>query len=377
MEAILAMAEEFIRPSAMPQIASCAGSAILQAATVLQRGRTAPSDVADIGTAVHYRVQRGVGYWLFGDEWGEAIAKTCNDAVKEGMDPWSVHCVQITLEFYRDLIDQYAIEKENVLVEHRLDMERFGFRNRHGTADLVLVIPFRLVIIVDLKAGFLDQGEASEHDQLSVYAMAGAATFKAKEVQAIIFQPRAERLNRASAATFDAAALASTAGWCQQITSDARNPEAELTPSYKACTYCKALTTCPAAREYAMKVKDILEDPIGPTTPDEWGDFISRAKVAEKLGEGGVDQGKTHLRAGGTATGWQMVPQVKTSLPTRPVIEDAIKNQYLGTIIPALKVGITELKKCIGKKQVDERFASVMETTETDMLKPDRAGNGN
>lgn len=302
-------ADAFIRPSNIARLAACPGAAQMSAAFVNLYGQPEESGEASIGTRVHAFAAMGVGLWRDSDEhggviqWGEAIAMACNAAAKDGMDHWSVWCVQATLEFYRDLIAEHQIDPENVLPEHALDMDAFGFR-RKGTSDLVLVVPFELVVIVDLKAGFLDQGDAEDHDQMMVYALAASATFQAKKIITYLWQPRVEKAKRATAAAHDASSLAANADWTRSIIDAARSPTAELRPGYEQCRYCPCLTRCPSAKEWIMNVLESVAALGAPMDPDAWGELAAAAKIAERLGKDAKEQVKEHLLKGGAATGW-------------------------------------------------------------------------
>jgi hypothetical protein len=308
---LLELAEAQRRPSNIGRISLCNGQPIMAAACIAEDGQPKAAPEADLGTAVHGWVHKGVLWWRDGDgkggeiQWGEAIAMACDAAAAEGMDSWSVHCIQLTLEFYRDLIKKYNIEREHVLVEHQLDMASTGFR-RKGTVDLALVIPYKLLIVVDLKAGFVDQGEAADHDQLSVYSAAGAETFKTEKVIVWIYQPREKPANRASAAEFDADTLRATTAWSRDVLERSRKPNAELRAGFTQCATCPALRRCPVAKAYIMDTQEALAVLGAPTTPEAWGEAIGGAKLAEKWGEQWKEAGKAHLMNGGQAMGFKL-----------------------------------------------------------------------
>lgn len=304
-ESILTLAESFRRPSNIGRIAECNGQPLMAAAVVAEDGQAPAAPEANLGNVVHAAVCDGVQLWKGGMEWGDAIARVCTDAAASGMDSWSVHCIQATLEFYRDLIVKYGIEVDNVLPEHRLDMESTGFK-RKGTTDLALVIPYELLVIVDLKAGFVDQGDAEDHDQMAVYSAAGAETFKVKKVIVWLWQPRAERDRRATAAEFDAATLRDTTTWSLAVLYRSRQPTAELRAGFNQCSTCPALRRCPAAKEFIVNAQEALAVLGAPTDPDSWGDAIGAAKLAEKWAETWKDAGKAHLQTGGAATGFKL-----------------------------------------------------------------------
>lgn len=268
-DTILALAEAQRRPSNIGRISLCSGQPIMAAAVIAEDGQPKSAPEADLGNEVHKGVQDGVGYAeaLTDWNWTAAANMVCDKAAARGMDSWSVYCIRSTLEFYESLVRKYQIDHDNILVEHQLDMASTGF-NRKGTADLVLIVPFKHVIICDLKAGFVDQGEAADHDQLSVYAAAAAETFKVKKVTVWIWQPRESPANRASAAEFDADTLRATTAWSRDVLERSRNPKASLTAGFTQCATCAALRRCPAARKYIMDAQEALAAIGDPATPE-------------------------------------------------------------------------------------------------------------
>lgn len=306
-DTIITLAEAHRRPSNIGRIAACNGQPFMAAACIAEDGQPKSAPEADLGNEVHQAVCDGVGYaHAFTDgDWTAAANIACDKAAARGMDSWSVYCIRTTLEFYASLVKKYEIEPENILAEHPLDMASTGF-NRKGTSDLVLVIPFELVVIVDLKAGFVDQGEAEDHDQMAVYAASAAETFKAKKVIVWLWQPREKPANRASAAEFDADTLRATTAWSRDVLARSRNPKASLCAGFTQCATCPAMRRCPVARKFLMDVQEALAVLGTPTTPEAWGEAIGAAKLAEKWGETWKEAGKAHLMNGGHAIGFKL-----------------------------------------------------------------------
>jgi hypothetical protein len=294
---------DFIRPSSLHAIALCPGRPTMEAAYINAYGEPESSTEASMGHKSHAFAAEGILNWREGQEWGDAIAKACNEAAAAGLDHWTVWCIQSCLEFARDLIAQHQIEPVNVLVEHALEMGPMGM-DRAGTADLVLVDPFKKVIVVDWKYCFLDQGDATDHDQLQCYAAAAAATFKVSDVLVYLYVPRAEKGRRATGAKFDAATLNTNAAWTRSVVSAATAPNPPLAPSYDACLYCRALTRCAAAKEMLMDTLEALAAIGSPTDSNAWGELAAAAKIGEKFGSDAKDLVKDHIMKGGTATGW-------------------------------------------------------------------------
>lgn len=307
MAALIELAERFRRPSNIARLAACPSAAIMSALVLELDGEAPAAPEANLGNEVHAAVQEGVGYALTvtGGDWTAAANMACDKAAARGMDGWSVSCIRATLDFYHQLIVKYEIEQENVLAEHTLDMAATGFQ-RKGTSDLVLVVPFKLVVIVDLKAGFVDQGDAEDHDQMATYAAAAAETFKVKKVITYLWQPRAERDRRATCATFDAAALHDTTTWAMAVLWRSRQPDARLCPGFAQCSTCPALRRCPAAKDFIVNAQEAIALIGAPTSAASWGEALGAAKLAEKWAEAWKDAGKAHLVAGGEADGFKL-----------------------------------------------------------------------
>ncbi len=304
--------DRYIRPSNLAAIALCPARPTMESAVVEAEGEPASSEVADLGTDLHARSQRAIDSWKLCQEtgergalWGDAISLECSEATEAGIDSWSVFCLQKALEFVRDLIEKHDIHPDNVLTEHRLDMASLGF-TQGGTADVVLVVPGKLVIVADFKYGFIDQGDADENDQTQAYAAAAAEMFQCDRVEVYLVQPRAEKPYRFTGATYDADTLRANRAWTAAVIRRARDPNPELEPGYSQCLYCKALLRCPSSKEFVMRAQEALELIGPPSDADAWGDLAGAAKLALKWGDDAKDRVKAHVVAGGSATGWKL-----------------------------------------------------------------------
>jgi hypothetical protein len=297
---------DFIRPSSLHAASLCAGRPTMEAAYVNAYGEPDSSPEASMGTRAHDITAQALEWWRDSPQappWPDVIAYARGLAAADHMDTWTTWCIQACIEFARDLIEKHGVAPANVLIEHPLDMAGVGM-SKPGTADLVLVVPFERVIITDWKFTFLDQGEATDHDQLQAYGTAGAATFRAHDVLVYLFQPRAEKAHRASGARFDGAALKANTEWTRAVVARCLQPNPTLAASYDACLYCRALTRCAAATEFIMQTHDALELIGKPTDAAAWGQLAAAAKIAEHFADNGKSLVKEHLIAGGTADGW-------------------------------------------------------------------------
>ncbi len=310
--------DDFIRPSSTDENALCAGRPRMQVRVCQTIGAPPDAAEAELGTSAHHWGDAGINL-LIHDE-NMDLRETVSDiepalhALREAhekedkdyqLDSWTWHCVEQYVRYVHALIVKHDIAPENVLTEEKLDMSDLGFVNK-GTADCILVIPFKLVIPIDAKFGFVDQGDAVEHGQIAAYGAAAALRFRLDRAEVHIAQPRAEKANRYTAASFDEATLKQSAAWIRSVNAACREPNPELTPGFTQCSNCKALRLCPAAKEHIVRVLDAYENLGAPSDPNEWGELIGAAKLAEKRAEQVKDLGKAHLVAGGAATGFKL-----------------------------------------------------------------------
>jgi hypothetical protein len=268
-------------------------------------GEPVASEVADLGHDLHARAQIAIEAVVGGLGWDEPIEQACESALADGVDSWSIYCLRYSLGIVRELAVKYGIELDNILTEHSLDMASLGF-TQNGTADVILVIPGDLVVVIDFKYGFVDQGDAADHDQIATYAAAAAETFNAKRVIVALIQPRAEKPNRITQASFDAESLRKNRAWTQAVINLARAENPPLSAGYEQCKFCRALARCPEARKKIMDAKEALEVIGAPLNADGFGELADSAKLADKFAEVGKDMAKERLLSGAPVTGWKL-----------------------------------------------------------------------
>jgi hypothetical protein len=286
--------DAFIRPSALEAISLCPGRPTMEAAVLAAYGKPPDADDAALGTLVH------------------ALAASLLQGLPEpeecaALNGWDRHCAGLYVDFVRDLAVARGIDADNILVEHHLDGAGLGLVNG-GTADCVLVDPFKRVIVIDLKSGMNDQGEAADHDQLSAYAIMAASSFKVDTVEVHIFQPRAEKHLRHSSAKYTTESLTANITWIRSVTDGARESDTEVHASLTACEHCKALPHCAEARRLVMQTSEALKLMGAPTDPVAWGEKIAAGKIGGALDEAIKDIAKPYLEAGGIADGFVLQP---------------------------------------------------------------------
>lgn len=355
--------DKYIRPSSLGPLSLCSGRAQMEARVVELDGEPVASEVADLGHDLHARSQQVIdAIAKDGCDWGEAIAYGCDIGVRNGVDSWSVYCLKFSLETVRDLVAKHGIELDNILTEHSLDMASLGF-TQNGTADVILVVPGDLVVVIDYKFGFCDQGDAADHDQIQAYAAAAAETFTAKRVIVVLVQPRAEKPNRITQASFDAYALRANRAWTQSVINLARAENPLLTAGYEQCKFCRALTRCPEAKERIMNAKEALETLGKPLDDDGFGELADSAKLADKFAETGKDLAKDRLLAGGGVTGWRLGnPRAVRTVADVPAAIQKLEEAGLGTeAMEAVSMSVSKLSPAavaVIESHVTEKLSS-------------------
>lgn len=361
-----------IRPSSLKRCSLCPGSERLCESA---RAVLAPVERAmtETGTDCHEIVAIGLRYAT--QETGEprpAILplSDVNDYLTKAIDMrwptlsgWDRWAILRCLIFAYEKIEEHGVTPENILIEHRLDGAEFGME-KGGTADLVLVIPFNLVIVIDWKFGVIEQDPAETNDQLAGYSIMAARTFTAQAVQVFIIQPKLERDRRETGARYDAATLKTTEAWVRAVCANAQAEDALLVAGYEQCHYCDALLLCQVAREFIMRAIEALTLFGLPADPAGWSDLIGAVKLAERFAEEGKAAAKDYLEKGGRASGWKLRPggSVSSIKQTLTAYRIARERGMEATFIAACSVKLGELKAALGPDTTDALFGALIET---------------
>ena len=309
--------EKYIRPSTLRQISLCPGSPTMQAAVVLGYGEAQEADMARIGTVMHEICENAVNGWVLNlMSWDEALFRADVDALSHGLNKYDRWCVEYAIKEVAKLIDYYGIEKINVRTEQTIPMHKLGM-DRTGSADVVLIMPMEFVVIIDYKFGFIDQGNPATHDQTAAYAAAASDVYMLPKVVCHLIQPRAEAEYRnPPAATYDAQALDHATRWTKATTDMCRTEDPKLFAGYEQCCYCRALGQCKQAENFIMKTLEAVALIGWPTDPNEAGEAVEAAKLAELRAEEVKELAKKHIAQGGEVTGFKLGSTRKTKMLT-------------------------------------------------------------
>ena len=124
----------------------------------------------------------------------------------------------------------------------------------HGTADLLVVEPFRRALVVDWKFTRSRQDPAQYNRQLWAYAAAASQIYQAPQVDVALVCAYYDNADDVSRRTFYAADLRNIAARLREIVAAAIVPWAPLRPSQSACQYCLAAPHCPALLGRAQQI---------------------------------------------------------------------------------------------------------------------------
>ena len=289
------------RPSSLAADALCPARPRMQSAVLAAFGEGEDAAVATLGSRCDAVTCAAVVLASVGNLTG---AVETIEAAQDlsSFDRW---LCRMAMDETLRLINQHGITPDNVLPQHYLDMTDLDMPNG-GTADMILVDPGRLVIVIDYKAGWLDQGTAETHAQLAAYGYAAHQTFRTQEVQVYLCQPRQDRDRRMTGARFRRDAVENVAAWTKAVVRRTRVENPEVVPGYNQCLRCKALTRCKAARTWFMNLKECLDAVGSPDDIDGWDNLMDAAKIATEFGDRGKEEGRAHLQAGGIMKRWKL-----------------------------------------------------------------------
>jgi hypothetical protein len=157
------------------------------------------------------------------------------------------------VEDYAQLVLKYA-EGGQLLVEQRVDFSPvIGVPDSFGTSDAIIIKGDELIVI-DLKYGMGVQVDASENEQLQLYALGALNDYDMladfSVVTMVIHQPRKNHVSEWSIPVQDLRAFGRKAAAAAQIVLDAPlSPLGNLAPGEKQCQWCKAKAVCPALKD--------------------------------------------------------------------------------------------------------------------------------
>ncbi len=249
-----------------------------------------------------------------------------------------------------------------VLVETRLDLTSIHPAIGFGTADIILLEPFMMAHLIDLKFTYKDPPPARENPQTATYAVGVMDAYNVQSVQTHLVLAH---FGRASDYIFASHELEDVRLRMRAVAECASMPWAPLRPSIKACTYCKAVMTCPEA---LLCGKDgiVNAEKAEALSSNEAGNLLRtlapvdtllkalRAKLYMALNNGQAVEG-WQLELGKTTRGWSESVNVDQLVALAKELDKPAQVTRTEIISPA------QLEKLWGKsKPVREKLESLI-----------------
>jgi hypothetical protein len=215
---------------------------------------------------------------------------------------------------YAKLVREYA-EGGMLLVEKRVDFSPvINVPDSFGTSDAIIIKGDEL-IVVDLKYGMGVKVDATENEQLQLYALGALNDFGIlsdfKMVTMVIHQPR---LNHVSEWTVPVEMLRAFGEDARLSAVEVLGHEApRLEAGEKQCRFCKAKATCPALNDSVSlatagvaTVADFAEF-LPALAEDELSTAMSRVELVEQWCKGIRAEVERRLLAGTSVEGYKLV----------------------------------------------------------------------
>ena len=320
-------------PSSAARWMTCPGSVRLCASVP-----DSTSDYAAEGTAAHELAEA----ILRGADGAALVGKQASNGVE-----WTAEMLEDVTHYTTLVQSLAALPQAALFVEQTLPIDAWTGEvyedgaPASGTADAVILLPGEL-IVVDLKYGRGVEVEASDNPQLMLYALAASARFDFshgpfERVRLVIVQPRVRGVSEHTLPFEELLAFGDKVVAAAQA---ARNPDAPLVPSEKACRFCRAKAVCPALREQVLTDMSVVA-----FTPDDLAGIEPEMPTA-------------HTDAEWLAAALKAAPLVETWL--KAVRAEAERRLLAGEEVPGYKLvqGRAGPRKWADPEAVEQLLAS-------------------
>lgn len=250
------------------------------------------------GTAAHHVASTYLqeGWWF---DIGDVIE---NGGFQVKVDQKMLKAVKAYTDLVEEMIREYKLDiKKHVFIEQ--DVKLIGTdldgEPRVGTADCILVVPYKKLTVIDYKNGSGHKVDADDNYQLRDYALGALRALDQRGlddinlVEIIIVQPNALG-GGIEKVYFDREELEEfEIGLHQAIARvQPKHPDSDVTNAGKWCTFCPAELECPTNRQ---KLKDVDLDfevdvmpqlpAISKMTPELAGRILAVEKAAKSFFE--------------------------------------------------------------------------------------------
>lgn len=190
--------------------------------------------------------------------------------------------------------------------EHKMDHSSIHPAVGTGTADFIVVNPWKTGSIIDWKFGHGDVPPARFNLQLAAYAVAAAREFELESVYvAVVMAAR----GYVSEHTYKPEELERVKVKIHGICEAALIPWAPRRVLIETCQYCKAFAICPDVLAVAKRAKQLSEDQIPEQiTGESLGKLLSETEILGTWVNRLKAQATRLMLAGGEVQGWCMRP---------------------------------------------------------------------
>ncbi|MFI3244262.1 MAG: DUF2800 domain-containing protein [Akkermansia sp.] len=244
-----------------------------------------------------------------------------------------------------------------------------GKKALSGQADVVYVADGRHLII-DYKFGRGDVAEAKSNKQLLALAVLLHDMYDAtagNEYYCAILQPFASR-QCPQVVRYTAIQLTEAREQLLALIESAKDPNAPLRPSVKACKYCRAAATCPAVVNTMTRVTSSELVAWKKATPAQKSEIYALAKQAEGWAKRVLALAKSELVAGGSLPGYKLGKGKQSFKVTEPTEAFSLLNRALGmdgaVFAGCCSVSITKLRQAVHAKRKADLACTQKDTNE-------------
>lgn len=148
------------------------------------------------GTAAHEVAERCLRTWLNDEVENMSPHQFIEEEMSNGWvvtEDMAEHVLGYINMIYADLkpyLTDKVFIKDILKIEHKFNL-KWIHKDMFGTCDAMLYIPFLLLKVYDLKYGAGVPVEVKENKQAMYYGLGGAQVGDVKEIELVIYQPRA------------------------------------------------------------------------------------------------------------------------------------------------------------------------------------------
>jgi hypothetical protein len=227
------------------------------------------------------------------------------------------------VKVYVDYVSREAVGHQ-LLIEQRVDYsDVIGVLNSFGTSDAV-ILAGDTIKIIDLKYGMGVRVDATENEQLMLYALGALETFgmigEFTKAKLVIVQPRLDHISEWTVSVEDLALFgeraARRAAEAIKLIDRTIDPDRDLRPGEKQCRFCKAKATCPALLTFVQDSvgadfddldADDIKGEVEEMGPNRIGIALAAVPLIEDWCKAVRAKAESELLAGREVSGYKLV----------------------------------------------------------------------